>query len=261
MQKGKRGLSTVIVTLILILVSIVAVGIIWVVVRNILNSGTNQVDFGKFTLSLDVKNAYVQNDNLSVDVKRNAGQGELTQIKFLLSDGENSEVITQDTNLKELEERVFSLHLTILNASRVIKVSIVPVFKASDGTNSFGQESSTYNIGSGNQGSQQPSGSCSPQTCSGLGYNCGTWSNGTCSGTLSCGNCSGGQTCNSNGACVSSCTPTTCAALGYNCGSGYANGTCSGNLDCGNCSVGQSCVGGSCISSCTPATCYSLGYN
>lgn len=42
MLGNKRGLSTIVVTLIIILISLVAVGIVWVVVRNLINSGTNQ---------------------------------------------------------------------------------------------------------------------------------------------------------------------------------------------------------------------------
>jgi hypothetical protein len=42
--------------------------------------------------------------------------------------------------------------------------------------------------------------SCIPYTCSALGYNCGTWSDG-CGGTLDCGTCASGYTCTS-GICV-----------------------------------------------------------
>ena len=44
------------------------------------------------------------------------------------------------------------------------------------------------------QGICLPTSSCTPQTCSQLGKQCGTVSNG-CSGTLNCGTCSGGKTC------------------------------------------------------------------
>lgn len=40
MIRDKRGLSTIVVTLIIILLSLVAVGIVWVVVRNIIVGGT-----------------------------------------------------------------------------------------------------------------------------------------------------------------------------------------------------------------------------
>jgi len=37
----KKGLSTIVVTLIIILISLVAVGIVWVVVRNVIQGGTD----------------------------------------------------------------------------------------------------------------------------------------------------------------------------------------------------------------------------
>jgi hypothetical protein len=90
---------------------------------------------------------------------------------------------------------------------------------------------------------------CVPGTCSGLGYNCGTHSDG-CGGTVNCGTCSSG-TCY-NGQC---CTASTCSGLGYTCGT-HSDG-CGGTINCGICSSG-SCVNGQC---CAPDTCASLGYN
>jgi hypothetical protein len=48
--------------------------------------------------------------------------------------------------------------------------------------------------------------SCSPYTCIGLGYNCGTWSD-NCGGTLNCGTCTSGYTC-TVGTCVATAPPS-----------------------------------------------------
>src|SRR5262249_43613048 len=73
-----------------------------------------------------------------------------------------------------------------------------------------------------------------PRTCSGLGSNCGSTSDG-CGGTLSCGVCTAPQTCGGGGTpnVCGSCAPTTCAAQGKNCGS-IGDG-CGGTLSCGAC--------------------------
>lgn len=94
----------------------------------------------------------------------------------------------------------------------------------------------------------EPSATCTPATCSSLGYNCGTWSDG-CGGTLNCGSCSGSQIC-ASGTCVTTCTPETCSSLGYTCGS--ASDGCGGTLNCGTCGSGFICSGNHCISTCTP---------
>jgi hypothetical protein len=258
MQKRERkGLSTIIVTLILILVSLVAVGIIWVVVRNIIQTGTEGVGLSQFSLSAKILDVSVDNssNNVSLTVKRNAGEGELEGISFVFSSGENNEVITRNVSLKELEQMKFYFHLINTSVSDLISVSIVPLIRQ-DEKQITGIALDKYNFG--NSKNYIPGQTtCTPTNCSILGYVCGTWNNGTCAGTLNCGNCTGGQICNASGRCVSSCVPATCAGLGYQCGSGYANGTCSGTLNCGNCSGGQICnSSGRCVSSGT--TVYAL---
>ncbi len=55
MFSNKRGLSTIVVTLIIILISLVAVGIVWVVVRGLINSGTQGLDISAKCLNVDVE--------------------------------------------------------------------------------------------------------------------------------------------------------------------------------------------------------------
>ncbi len=246
---NKRGLSTIIITLILIVVSLVAVAIFWVVVRNLLQTGTEGIGLGRYTLSGNIKNVNLDNstNNISLTVERNPGQGEINGIEFIFSDGTDSEVVKETASMKELESRKFYFHLTKLNVSNLISISIAFLIKEND-KETLGDIVDKYNVAEGTGGGGTTGGgTCSPATCTSLGYECGNWGNGSCSGTLSCGTCGTGQTCNANGICqTGSCSPTTCSTLGYNCGSGYANGTCAGTLNCGTCGTGQSCTGGSC---------------
>ena len=48
----KKGLSTIVITLIIILVSLVAIGIIWVVVRNLIVSGSEQISAKCITIDV-----------------------------------------------------------------------------------------------------------------------------------------------------------------------------------------------------------------
>jgi len=89
---------------------------------------------------------------------------------------------------------------------------------------------------------------CVPDTCTGKGYACGSFSDG-CGGTINCGTCTAGICV--NGQC---CVPDTCTGLGYTCGD-HSDG-CGGTISCGTCSSG-SCVNGQC---CVPDTCTGLGY-
>ena len=114
---NKRGLSAIITTLLVVLLVLVAVGIVWGVVRNIIQEGAEEVSLGKFTLKADITQASVDNssNNVSVTVERNPGKGELTGIKFVFSDGVNSEVITRTTTLQELGSETFRFHLADLS--------------------------------------------------------------------------------------------------------------------------------------------------
>ena len=41
MKNNKKGLSTIVATLLIILLTLVAVGIIWIVIRNVVQTGTD----------------------------------------------------------------------------------------------------------------------------------------------------------------------------------------------------------------------------
>jgi hypothetical protein len=54
MNKNKKGLSTIVATLLIILLTLVAVGIIWVVVRNVITGGAGQVNTGAMCINANV---------------------------------------------------------------------------------------------------------------------------------------------------------------------------------------------------------------
>ncbi len=257
LPENRRGLSTIIITLILIVVSLVAVAIFWVVVRNLISQQSEGISFEKFAISMDIKKVYSPGANdVAVEVERNPGKAELSGINFIFYTESGSELITQNIPIGELETKTFTLTLQNITAADITKVSIAPIFKANS---EIGSIAASYELtGPMESGSYV----CTPNSCSALGYNCGSgYANGTCSGTLSCGTCPSGQSCVSGVCQAGSCTPKTSCTTGQ-CGS-WLNGTCSGTLNCGTCPTGQSCnASGMCVAgSCTPTTCSALGFN
>jgi hypothetical protein len=88
--------------------------------------------------------------------------------------------------------------------------------------------------------------SCTPNTCSGLGYTCGQFPDG-CGGVLNCGTCASPDTCGGGGQVGKcGCTPRTCAQQGFQCGI-HTNG-CGQTLTCPLCGIGKVCQNGQCIS-------------
>ncbi|MFH1607851.1 MAG: LamG domain-containing protein [archaeon] len=136
MTPNKKGLSTVITSLIIILLVLVAVGIVWVVIRNVISEGAEQVSLGKFMIDLKIKDVSVNPGDIDVKVKRNPGQGELTGIKFLIGDGINVQEFEEPTNIGELGETTFTLNYTGL----VKEISIAPILKSGSGKDSVGNE-------------------------------------------------------------------------------------------------------------------------
>ena len=192
----KRGLSTVITSLIIILLVLIAVGIVWVVVKNIISEGVEDISLEKFTLDLKIKNVNVDNstNNISTYIKRNPGKGDLVGIKFIFNDGINSEVFEYEIIIPELGERSFSFILSQLPIDNVATVSIAPIYETSSGKKMVGHITDTYRIkeGIGSEcivnctgkecGSDGCGGLC-PPGC-GTGYYC---QDGTCiAGTPPC---------------------------------------------------------------------------
>jgi len=127
---NKRGLSGVVTTLILILISLVAVGIIWVVIANVIGEGTQNVNLGKFTISLEISNVSVSDSGtVDVTVRRNPGEGDLHAIKFSLENDSGTTVIDRDSDLGELGSKVFNLPYP----GHVKSVSITPVLGSNGG--------------------------------------------------------------------------------------------------------------------------------
>ncbi len=217
MKRGKKGLSTIVATLIVVLLVFVAVGILWVVLRNFISGGAEQISLGKLTLNMQIENVqYINDANISVKVKRNTGAGNFTGINFVIYDssGDNNEVVRVDNvMMNELDEQTFSLTLGVVNASEISKVEIVPVFTLESGKESLGDVKDTLVLqeatpGQGSQGGSQCTNECSSlgssQCLTSTSYQtCGNYDSDSClewDSAVSCGN---GEAC-SLGLCVSS---------------------------------------------------------
>ena len=196
---NSKGLSTVVATLLIVLLVLVAVAIIWVVLRNVLEDSAEQVSFGRFTVDLDITKADIINDTaISVIVKRNSGQGEIYGILFVVYDDENSEVVRETVQLKQLEERGFNIILFVLNTSNAKKVSIAPIFILESGKEFIGDIEDEWifiddNLAGGCTYSSQCNdyNPCTTDACSG----------GTCThNPIACGT-------NNDNCCPTGCTP------------------------------------------------------
>ena len=132
---NKRGLSTVVTTIILVLLGLVAVGVVWSVIQNVLTSTEDDISIRGSKVNLKIKDVQFSDGNIQVRVERGIGEGEIIGLKFTISDGSNTEVRDEpNVNLDELETKTYSL-----TYSGIVKEIIVsPVIKSSSGKTGLG---------------------------------------------------------------------------------------------------------------------------
>ncbi len=86
---SKKAVSGVVTTVLLILIVLAAIGILWAVISNFLKQGTQGIEGAAdcFSLQLSIEsatNATATVPGATIRVKRLAGEGNITAIKFLV---------------------------------------------------------------------------------------------------------------------------------------------------------------------------------
>jgi len=150
MINDKKGMSAIIVTLIMILLVIVAAGIIWVVIQNVVGESTDQINLGTDCLNVNVEATKVVNvtDNLnySFTLTRSAGGKAIGGVKLILTNatGTSSDVLDVPGNIEPLATLTTGkLGSTIANAN---KVEVVSYFKDTSGNEQLCSISSSFDF-------------------------------------------------------------------------------------------------------------------
>ena len=134
---NKKALSAVVTTLILILLVIVAIGIVWVVIKNILSESSEEISAGLSRVTLEIIEDSVKinnNDNtLSFVVSRDIGKGDLNKIKVILKDTQDN-TYSEEVDVSSLTE-LGTKRITINKGglTMIKSISIAPVIKTEKG--------------------------------------------------------------------------------------------------------------------------------
>lgn len=139
---NKRSLSTVITSLIMILLVLVAIGFVWIVVKNVISSGLEGISLESFSINLEIKNVNLGVNGINVTLKRGIGKGEVSKLKFIVSNDDTTEIIEKTTNIGELEQATFNINTTIC----MNKISVAPVIKLESGKEIIGEIKDTKNL-------------------------------------------------------------------------------------------------------------------
>lgn len=148
LRKNKKGLSEVVATLLVILLVIIAIGIIWTVLRNLFKGGSDEISFSGLTLDLGITRASVVGGTTTIGVKRNIGSGDISGVKFIFFDGQNSHSVEKDTTMSEGEEETFTITPgDVAGVEDGWTVSIAPIYLSSSGAENLGEVSHTITLG------------------------------------------------------------------------------------------------------------------
>lgn len=135
MFSNKKGLSTVVTTLIIILLVLVAIGIVWVVIRGVIESGAGQIDVSSKCPMLDLRITFVNTTLCNVtqcDVeiyRASGGEEEGVFYKLAVTNATGTCIFTESTNdIQPLETRRSTISFTGCNLGIPIakEVSVTP---------------------------------------------------------------------------------------------------------------------------------------
>ncbi|MFH1710957.1 MAG: hypothetical protein ABH840_01470 [Nanoarchaeota archaeon] len=215
---NKKGISAVITNLLIILLVLVAVGIVWIVVSNIIKGGTSDIEIERFTLDINIDSAYVSGTDVVVTIRRSVGGGEITGIAFTFSNQTESIIVRKIESLNEGGRRTYTFTTAeIPGIGAGDEVSVSPIY-ISSGKEKTANPTDTKIIDA-----------TPPEGTGGTGGTGSVCGNAVCESdetSVSCpADCtSGGGSVCGNAVCESDETPITCP---LDCTSG-------GGAECGN---------------------------
>lgn len=138
-MRNNKGLSDIVATLIIILLVIVAAGIIWVVVRNVVQKGAESVELGQKCFEVNLEYVSVVNtteDTYSVTLRRLSGGDEIAGVKITLFNGTENYGPVEFGSISHLVTKTESVSAGIINANRI---EFTPYFQDSAGKEVFCQ--------------------------------------------------------------------------------------------------------------------------
>ncbi|MBR9701358.1 LamG domain-containing protein [Candidatus Pacearchaeota archaeon] len=128
-MENKKGMSAIITVVIIIGIGIIMAGVIWYAINDIIENQAEDISIESTTIDMEVQKVMVETGSVKVKVKRIAGEGNLTGIKFIVSNGVDSEIFIVNSSLVELGEDTF----TISYSGLVKSVEVAPIFEFKKG--------------------------------------------------------------------------------------------------------------------------------
>lgn len=124
----KRGLSAVIASLILILLALVAIGIVWIIINNLINKTSEKISIDPLTNRYSIDDLKIGFRKISMRITKTAGEANATEFRFLI-EGKyyTTQYIEKNPDLNKLESKTYVIRLNNYIGT-VKKIIMVPFF-------------------------------------------------------------------------------------------------------------------------------------
>ncbi|HPD81691.1 MAG TPA: FISUMP domain-containing protein [Candidatus Pacearchaeota archaeon] len=147
-KRNKKGLSAIVATLIIILLTIVAVTVVWVVIKEVVVKNSEKNFLNSLNLNLKIQKVQITCDEVNINLKRNAGEGEFIGLNFVVEGEENSDVFTVYAHMNELESRIFNFVSDNVTSGNISRIKVIPIFETKSGKEFIGEVKDTYILSS-----------------------------------------------------------------------------------------------------------------
>jgi len=133
----KRGMSTVVVVMLFVLLTIVVIIGLWEVVKATLVNSADEAGDKATSVSFDISGESIKIDeatkHLKFNLNRNSGPGTVVSVKVVLYDSKDKNYISDWPGMNELESNEIEFYYAGTGLKDVKKISIAPVIKDSNG--------------------------------------------------------------------------------------------------------------------------------
>jgi flagellin-like protein len=159
-MKNQKAMSEIVTTVIMVVLALIAVGVIWGIINNLLGGKGAEIDISQKCLAVDIVptkvtcGSFITNETFcNVTLERRAGGEEIKGIKvvFKSSGGKVTDVIGSPNNIEELATviRGFKVNTTLTGfnlSSEASKVEVTPYFEDEAGNSKNCPRTTEYNF-------------------------------------------------------------------------------------------------------------------
>jgi Concanavalin A-like lectin/glucanases superfamily len=148
MLDDKKGLSAIIITVIMIGLVLAAIAIVWVVISGLLSDELGGITAGRSKVILSIDKVTVEdNGNVKVKVSRNAEEGDLTKVQLTFENDAETATYKEDMDIPSIGgAKTITVTRTSLDIGSFNKISVSPILELEDGDEKLYDETDSYVI-------------------------------------------------------------------------------------------------------------------